>query len=99
MFVALSQFTIRNSMDREVREAFAGRPHLVDSAPGFLAMMVMNPLDTPAEIWLLTKWTDEASYRDWHASHAYHDSHRGMPKGLKLVPGSNHITCFDLFAE
>lgn len=99
MFVALSRFTIANDMAAEVREAFLARPHLVDTEPGFLGMQVMSPVDNPAEIWLVTRWTDEASYRIWHKGHSYHASHGGIPKGLKLVPGSVEIRFFDLFAE
>jgi len=99
MFVALSRFTIRNDMAREVREAFQARPHLVDSKPGFISMQVMSPQDDPAEIWLLTQWTDEASYRTWHRGHSYHDSHAGIPKGLKLVPGSAQVRFFETFAD
>jgi heme-degrading monooxygenase HmoA len=99
MFVALSRFTIANGMDERVRTAFLARPHLVDSAPGFLGLQVMSPLDVPAEIWLLTRWTDESSYSTWHGSHAYHDSHAGIPKGLKLVPKSAEIRFFEQFAE
>jgi heme oxygenase (mycobilin-producing) len=98
-FVALSRFTIRNDMAPQVRAAFLARPHLVDAAAGFLGMEVMSPVDSPSEIWLVTRWTDEASYRTWHSSHAYHESHAGIPKGLKLVPRSTEIRLFNLFAE
>ncbi|MGB8635429.1 MAG: antibiotic biosynthesis monooxygenase [Rhodanobacteraceae bacterium] len=99
VFVALSRFTIRNGMDAEVREAFVSRPHLVDSAPGFLGMEVMSPIEDAAQIWLLTRWTDEQSYRTWHRSHSYHESHSGIPKGLKLVPGSVEIRLLTVFAD
>lgn len=99
MFVALSRFTIRNGMAQEVRDAFRARPHLVDQAQGFIGMQVMSPLEDEADIWLLTRWTDEQSYRTWHKSHSYHDSHHGIPKGLKLVPKSVGISFFNLFAE
>ena len=99
MFVAHSRFTIRNNMTDEVRAAFRDRAHLVDSAPGFLRMEVMSPLDAPDEIWLFTHWADEPSYRAWHRSHAYHESHRGIPKGLKLVPRSAQIRLFEIVAE
>jgi hypothetical protein len=56
MLVALSRFTIANGMADEVRAAFRHRPHLVDSAPGFLGMEVMSPLGDTAEIWLVTRW-------------------------------------------
>jgi heme-degrading monooxygenase HmoA len=82
-----------------VRGAFRDRPHLVDAASGFLGMEVMSPLDGQAEIWLLTRWRDEQSYRLWHRGHDYHQSHRGIPKGLKLVPGSAKIQLFEIFAD
>ena len=99
IFVALSRFTIRNAMDQAVREAFQSRPHLVDSVPGFVDMQVMSPVENPAEIWLVTRWTDQASYQSWHRSHSYHESHGGIPKGLKLVPKSTEIRLFNVFAE
>ena len=48
MLVVLSRFTIANDMLDEVRFAFINRPHLVDTAPGFLGLEVMTPTDTPA---------------------------------------------------
>ncbi|HEX8237558.1 MAG TPA: antibiotic biosynthesis monooxygenase family protein [Abditibacteriaceae bacterium] len=92
-FVALSQFTIANDMMEQVKEAFRNRPHLVDDAPGFVRMEVVVPQDAPNEIWLITYWSDAESYRVWHRSHEYH-SHKGIPKGLKLVPGSARIRFF-----
>ena len=94
MFVALSCFTIANDMSDEVQAAFRQRPHLVDSAPGYLGMEVMNPIDCQSEIWLMTRWHDEQCYRSWHGSHDYHESHKAIPKGLKLVPGSAKVRLF-----
>lgn len=99
MFVALSRFVIRNNMAAQVRAAFTARPHLVDAAQGFIGMQVMSPVENPAEIWLVTRWTSEQSYRRWHSSHEYHASHKGIPKGLKLVPKSAEIRFFEMFAE
>lgn len=98
MFVALSCFTIANEKADEVRSAFLQRPHLVDTAQGFLGMDVMSPIDNSAEIWLVTRWCDEQSYHTWHRSHQYHESHRGIPKGLKLVPGTAIVRLFHVFA-
>ncbi|MES2571630.1 MAG: antibiotic biosynthesis monooxygenase [Verrucomicrobiota bacterium] len=90
-FVARSRFVVANGMVAEVKEAFRNRPHLVEGTAGFLRMDVLSPLNRPEEIWLLTYWTDAQSYKEWHHSHRYHDSHRGIPKGLKLVPGETEI--------
>jgi heme oxygenase (mycobilin-producing) len=95
----LSRFVVANDMAAAVKEAFLLRPHLVDSAPGFVRMDVLSSEDTPNELWLMTYWTDVASYRTWHTSHAYHESHAGIPKGLKLVPGSATLRIFNLIAS
>ena len=94
-FVALSKFVIANDKTAEVKEAFRHRPHLVDNQPGFVRMEVFSPLDKPEEIWLATYWTDAGSFKLWHHSHLYHESHRGIPKGLKLVPGAQEIRHFE----
>jgi heme oxygenase (mycobilin-producing) len=95
----LSRFIVSNDMSAAVKQAFLLRPHLVDHAPGFVRMDVLSPDDAPNEIWLMTYWDDVVSYRTWHKSHAYHESHAGIPKGLKLVPGSATLRIFNLVAS
>ena len=95
MFVALSKFEIANGMTGEVKEAFANRPHLVESAPGFMRLDVISPLDCPDEIWLITYWTDEDSYKTWHRSELHRASHKWIPKGLKLVPRTTQVRFFE----
>lgn len=97
--VVLSRFVVANGMAAEVKAAFRARPHLVEDAPGFVEMQVLSPLARPEEIWLMTSWADEASYRTWHRSHAYHAAHKGIPKGLKLVPLETSITIFEHVAS
>ena len=94
-FVVLSRFTVVNGMTAEVKQAFVERPHFVDNAPGFVRMDVISPFDCPAEVWLITYWLDEESFRVWHRSHEYHESHRGIPRGLKLVRGSAEVRHFE----
>ncbi len=94
-FVALSRFVIANGMTEVVKAAFRNRLHLVDDVAGYLRMEVISPLERPEEIWLITFWTDEASFHAWHRSHLHHASHRGMPKGLKLLPGETQLRRFE----
>ena len=94
MFIALSMFAVANGMTKEVQQAFVDRPHLVDNVAGFVRMDVCSPLDKPEEIWLITYWRDAESYHVWHRSHEHHESHQGIPKGLKLVPGSARLRFF-----
>jgi heme-degrading monooxygenase HmoA len=98
-FVALSKFVVANGMTPSVKASFRNRPHLVDYAPGYLRMDVISPVDRPDEIWLMTFWTNEASFRAWHHSHLYHASHKGIPEGLKLVPGETQIRVFEHVAS
>lgn len=94
MFVALSRFTVANDAAEQVKEAFVNRPRLVENAPGFVRLDVVSPVDDPQEVWLLTYWENEQSFKLWHHSHLYRDSHRGIPKNLKLVPGSAKLRFF-----
>jgi heme oxygenase (mycobilin-producing) len=99
VFVVLSRFVVVEGMAEAVKAAFLARPRLVEQAPGFQRMEVLIPQGKPEEFWLMTWWQDEASFDVWHHSHEYHESHRHMPKGLKLVPGSTEIRRFDLIAQ
>ncbi len=94
-FIALSRFTVAGEMTEQVKRAFLERPHLVDGADGFVRLEVLSPLDCPDEIWLFTYWADENSFKIWHHSHLYHESHKAIPKGLKLVPKSASLRYFE----
>jgi heme oxygenase (mycobilin-producing) len=93
-YVAISRFKVRNGMEAEVATAFRERPHFVDGATGFVRMDVISPANEPSEFWLITYWNDEQSFKTWHASHLYRDSHDGIPKGLKLDPSATEVRAF-----
>lgn len=99
MFIACSRFVVANAMADAVRDAFRNRPHEVDETPGFLRMEVTSPKDDPNEFHLATYWSDETSFRSWYKSHAFRDSHRFIPRGLKVVRGSTRLRYFDLVSE
>jgi heme-degrading monooxygenase HmoA len=44
---------------------------------------------------LITFWRDEVSFKTWHHSHLYRESHAAIPRGLKLVPKSAAIRYFE----
>jgi heme-degrading monooxygenase HmoA len=94
-FVSLSKFVVANEKTIEVKEAFRSRPHLVDGQPGFVRMEVFSPLDRPEEIWLITYWADAESFHLWHRSHLYQESHKGIPRHLKLVSGETEMRHFE----
>lgn len=94
-FVAMSRFAVANGMIDEVRAAFRGRPRLVDEVDGFLKLDVLSPAEAPEEIWLITYWRDRASFLRWHHSPAHKQSHRLIPKGLKLDPRRTELVFLD----
>jgi diguanylate cyclase (GGDEF)-like protein len=71
-------------MEGEVRKAFLNRPRLAEKAPGFCYFDVLTDAADPAIFLLLTRWTDDESFRSWHQSEAHHQSHELIPQGLKL---------------
>jgi heme-degrading monooxygenase HmoA len=98
-FVALSRFVVANGMEAEVKAAFREHPHLVDRTAGFVRIEVLCPLDRPQEIWLVTHWRHADDYCTWHRGHAYRESHRGIPNGLKLVGRETCIREFEVVCE
>ncbi|MDQ3366578.1 MAG: antibiotic biosynthesis monooxygenase, partial [Myxococcota bacterium] len=88
MIVAISRFAIKNGTQASVRAAFENRPRAVEATPGFIAMEVFQQ---DATFVLLTRWTDEMTFRAWHAGPAHHDSHAMIPKGIKLDPSQTML--------
>lgn len=99
MIIVLSKFEIANEMSPDVKNAFCSRPHVVDSTPGFIKLQVMSPKENGNEIWLMTYWETEEYFKQWHSSHGYHETHKGIPKGLKLVPQSVELKYFDFICD
>jgi heme-degrading monooxygenase HmoA len=98
MVVVVSKFVVSNGMQREVAKAFKNRPHKVDSAPGFVRLEVLSPAENDAEFWLVTYWSSEQHYREWHQGHR-HDSHEFIPHGLKLDSRGTELRLFHHLAS
>jgi signal transduction histidine kinase/heme-degrading monooxygenase HmoA len=91
VILAVSRFRVANGRERAVAGAFLERPRLVDHAPGFLGLEVFTPSDDPALFYLVTRWTDEPSFRTWHRSEDHRRAHRLIPKGLRLDPAYTRV--------
>jgi heme-degrading monooxygenase HmoA len=79
-------------MEKEVRQAFLERPRLVEEAAGFCGLDVLTNATDPSIFLILTRWTDEESFRSWHRSESHHALHAFIPKGLKLDPAFTLVT-------
>jgi len=87
MIAVISKFEIKNGMEEAVKNAFKNRPGLVEHAKGFIKLDVISPLSNPAEILLITYWESNEDFEHWHRYHKK-ESHKSIPKGLKLTPKS-----------
>lgn len=95
MVLVISRFRVANGRESSVRDAFLARPRLVDSAPGFLGIETFTDARQPEIFYLVTRWTDEASYRTWHSSDRHRESHAFIPEGLKLDATYTTLTVAD----
>ena len=86
MVLVISRFRVANGMEGQVQAAFVERPRLVDEAPGFLGLETFVDDEDESVFYLLTRWSDFDSFHRWHGSAAHRDSHRFIPKGLRLDP-------------
>lgn len=98
MYVVISKFRVANGMSAEVLDAFQDRPRQVDNEEGFIGIEVLQPLETRDEFWLITHWRAKEDWDRWYRGHSYKNSHKGIPKGLKLDPKQTEIRHFDVIA-
>ena len=99
MLLAISRFKVANGLEEAVKQAFFNRPHLVDTAAGYLGMETFTLQGDATVFYLVTRWTDQERFKTWHASPAHHASHKGIPKGLKLDPTFTEITLLERLAS
>jgi signal transduction histidine kinase/heme-degrading monooxygenase HmoA len=91
MILAVSRFRVANGFEQAVTVAFADRPRLVDAWPGFLGLETFTDTDDATMFHLVTRWTDREAFHSWHGSSAHRESHKWMPKGLRLDPSCTQL--------
>ena len=91
MIAVVFRFRVANGTEGAAHEAFANRPRLVEDAPGFLGDEVFRGTDDPALFYLVTRWTDAASYEAWRGSEAHRRSDAWVPPGLELELASTTV--------
>ena len=99
MVLVISRFRIANGTENAVEIAFLNRPRLVDTADGFLGIEVCRDASDGSVFRLLTYWRDIDSFRAWHASEAHHESHKLIPKGIKLDSRYTEISTTELIGD
>jgi hypothetical protein len=88
-------------------------PTATDSLPGAIAstsecfvtfsrLVVVNglcPLTPPHEIWLVPRWRCAADHLPWQRVHSCRESHRSIPKALKLFGRETSVREFEVLCE
>jgi heme-degrading monooxygenase HmoA len=83
----------------ELALRFARRAGAVDNAPGFEGFDLLRPTDGRLNWLVVTRWSDEASFRAWTASPAFAQGHRGASDpgpGDRPVASHSELWSFDL---
>ncbi len=91
MILAVSRFRVANATEDAVAAAFLNRPRLVESWPGFLGLETFRDAKDATVFYLVTRWTNAATFRAWHSSPAHRASHAWMPAGLRLDPSNTRL--------
>jgi heme-degrading monooxygenase HmoA len=91
MILAVSRFKVMNGREVDVKEAFFNRRIWWTMCRVFWEWKHFTETENKVAFYLITRWTDQDSFRRWHSSPAHHQSHRGMPKGLRLDPAFTRI--------
>jgi len=79
--VRINAITVSPGSGDELARRFAARAGAVDNAPGFEGFELLRPSDG-RDTWLVvTRWSDEESFRAWTQSPAFAHGHQGASTG------------------
>jgi len=97
--VRINAITVSPDSGDELAHRFAARAGAVDDAPGFEGFELLKPSDG-RDTWLVvTRWSDEESFRAWTESPAFAHGHRGANAGAgdrPPVAAHSDLWSFDL---
>lgn len=71
--VKINRLAVSEGQEAELEKRFAARKHSVDGAPGFESFELLRPTAGEHHYYVLTRWADDASFRDWLGQRTHHD--------------------------
>lgn len=101
-YVSLSRLRVDPGRVNELVEAFRARAHLVDEIDGFLDLEVWKSDRDPAELIMVSRWSNRASFREYMRSEAHAISHRRIAPALKdaiELERLEHVQTYDVVAR
>jgi len=75
--VAISRFTVSETVARDIEARFVRRPHLVDQHPGFLSCEVLKTGNNPVTFVLITRWKSRSMLKAYLQSDDFKLVHAG----------------------
>jgi heme-degrading monooxygenase HmoA len=100
-YVSVSRLRVEADRARELIDAFGGRAHLVDDAPGFQRLEVWQG-NEPGEILMVSWWRDRPCFTAYMRSAEHRDSHERIPEELLAsirLERLEHLTGYEVVAR
>lgn len=82
MFVSYSEIEVVPDQVGALVRAFRRRARLVDQHPGFLGLELLRDVGRRGRFVLITRWTDQASFRSYMKSGDYREAHERQHEGI-----------------
>ena len=100
-YVSLSRLRVPPERSDELVAAFRNRVGLVDRVDGFVDLEVWRSDRDPAELIMVSKWRDRASFREYMRSEAHKLSHARISHDLEraiTLERLEHLQTYDVVA-
>lgn len=88
MILALWLFSVPTGTEEQVRATFADCPPLFQAVPGFLGFEFFQHKTTFS---LLTRWSSEAAFQQWHTAQAPNLLRSLLPPGVEPDPSQTQL--------
>lgn len=80
-YVVANRVPVAAGWEEQFEERFRNRAGQVEQQAGFVSMEVLKPRSDGAPWVVLTRWEDEAAFRNWIGSEDFKAAHRNpLPK-------------------
>ena len=102
MFVSINHIPVTTGRSEDFETLFKNRDRAIESLPGFVSIDILRPSqkfyhgeasddNNPNEYQVLTRWLDEASFKNWLASDEFKKSH-SKEVDRSIFAGKSYLT-------
>ena len=102
MYISMSRLRIDHEHADDLIAAFRARLRLVDRAEGFVDLQVWQSDRDAAEIVMVSRWRDRASFTSYMRSDAHRRSHERIDPNLQRLiklERLEHLHSYEVVAE